>query len=53
MSKFRYIVRAATIGAAALLLGGSPSAAGQYWHPRVTPEQAVTEGPSIATKHAA
>jgi intracellular sulfur oxidation DsrE/DsrF family protein len=53
MSKFRYIVRAATIGTAALLLGGSPSAAGQYWHPWVTPEQAVTEGPSIATKHAA
>ena len=52
MSKFQYIVGAAMIGAAALLLGGSPSAAGQYWHPSVTPEQAVADGPSITTSPA-
>jgi intracellular sulfur oxidation DsrE/DsrF family protein len=63
MSKFRHIVRAAMIGATALLLGGSPSAAGQYWrpsvtpeqyrHPSVTPEQVVTEATNITTRHAA
>jgi len=52
MSKFRYIVRAATIGAT-LLLGASLSAAEEYWHPPVTPKQAVAEGRSITTKHAA
>jgi intracellular sulfur oxidation DsrE/DsrF family protein len=53
MSKFRYIVRAATIGATALLLGASLSAAEEYWHPSLTPKQAVAEGPSVTTKHAA
>jgi len=53
MSRFRYILRAATIGATALLLGASLSAAGEYWHPSVTPEQAAGEGSRIATRHAA
>ena len=52
MSKFRHIVRAATIGATALLLGTSLSAAGEYWHPP-TPQQVDADGPSIITWHAA
>lgn len=51
MSKLRYIVEAAALGATALLLAASPSAAGEYWHPPVTPEQAAAEGPS--TRHVA
>jgi hypothetical protein len=43
-------LRAATIGATALLLGASLSTAGEYWHPS---ERAAREGSSIATKHAA
>jgi intracellular sulfur oxidation DsrE/DsrF family protein len=42
MSKFCYIVTAATISATALLLDASPSAAGQYWHPPVASEQGTT-----------
>jgi intracellular sulfur oxidation DsrE/DsrF family protein len=53
MSKSRHIVRAATIGVTALLLGASLSAAEEYWHPSVTPRQPVAEGPSITTRHAA
>jgi intracellular sulfur oxidation DsrE/DsrF family protein len=53
MSKFRYIVRAATIGATALLLGASLSGAEEYWHSSLTPKQAVAEGPSVTTKHPA
>ena len=53
MSKFCYIVTAATVGATAVLLDASPSAAGQYWHPPVAPEQGTTEGPSTRTRHAA
>ena len=53
MSRFRYILRAATIGATALLLGASLSTAGEYWHPSGTPEQAVGEGSHVTTKHAA
>ena len=53
MSKFRYIVRAATIGAAALLLGTSLSVAGEYWHPPATPEQAAVGGHSTTTRHVA
>jgi uncharacterized protein len=53
MSKFRYIVKATTIGAAALLLGTSLSVAGQYWHPPATPEQATVDGHSATIRHAA
>jgi uncharacterized protein len=53
MSKLRYIVGAAALGATALLPAASPSAAGEYWHPLVTPEQAAAEGPSTAIRHAA
>ena len=52
MSRFQYILRAATIGATALLLGASLSTAGEYWHPSVTTGQAAREGSSITTKHA-
>jgi uncharacterized protein len=52
MRKSWYIVTAATIGATALLLDASPSAAGQYWHPQVAPEQGTTEGPGATTRHA-
>jgi hypothetical protein len=52
MSRFRYL-RAATIGAATLVLGASLSTAGEYWHPSATPEHAAGEGSSIRTKHAA
>jgi intracellular sulfur oxidation DsrE/DsrF family protein len=53
MSKSCYIVTAVTIGATALLLDASPSAAEQYWHPPVAPERGTTEGPGITTRHAA
>jgi uncharacterized protein len=51
MIKLRYIASAATIGTAALLLGVSLSAAGEYWHPLVSPDNAV-ENPSLTTRHA-
>ena len=53
MSRFRYILRAATIGATALVLGASLSTAGEYWHPGGTPEHAAREGSGITTRHAA
>jgi intracellular sulfur oxidation DsrE/DsrF family protein len=42
----------ATIGVVALLLGASLSAAEEYWHPPVRPQQAVAEPPSFAARHA-
>ncbi len=53
MSRFQYILRAATIGATALLLGASLSKAGEYWHPSVMPGQAAGDGSRITTRHAA
>ena len=53
MSRFRYIIRAATVGAAALLLGASLSAAEEYRYSSPVPGQALANGPSITTKHAA
>jgi intracellular sulfur oxidation DsrE/DsrF family protein len=53
MSKFRYILRVATAGGAALLLGASLSAAEEYGHLWSAPKQAVAQAPSITTKHAA
>lgn len=53
MSRFWYILRVATIGATALVLGASLSMAGEYWHPPVTPEQAAGEASHVTTKHAA
>lgn len=47
MIRLRYISRAATIGAAALLLCPSLSRAGEYWHPR---DQAAGEEASTTTK---
>jgi hypothetical protein len=41
------------MGVTPLLVAASPSAAGEYWHPSVTSEQAASEGPSTTTRHAA
>ncbi|WP_024516094.1 hypothetical protein [Bradyrhizobium sp. Tv2a-2] len=52
MIKLRYIARVAAFGTTALLLGASPSMAGEYWHPPGTPDTAV-ERANPTTKHAA
>ena len=50
--KFRYVVTAAPIGAAALLLAVSASAAGEYWHPTATSKQEVADRSGLTHKHA-
>jgi intracellular sulfur oxidation DsrE/DsrF family protein len=52
MNKFWDVLRAGTVGAAALLLGASVSEAEESWHSSPAPKQAVGEGSSITTKHA-
>jgi intracellular sulfur oxidation DsrE/DsrF family protein len=51
MNNFRYILRVATFGASAFLLGASLSAAQEYGYPQATYKQAAAEGPSITRKH--
>jgi uncharacterized protein len=48
MNKLRYMAGVTAIGTTALLLGASLSAAGEYWHPSVTPGNEIERaGPTV------